>query len=566
MARRTYHALEPDEIFIDSENLPAFNKNQMEGRIERPLSPGAFRGLIIWGALLILICIGQVVYLDIFRHDYFAAWSEQNHLRQGSIVAVRGVIEDRNGLPLAENTTSTSTATSTVQLARRTYPLGDATAQLVGYVSYPKRDQNGYWYQLQTEGVSGAEQLFDADLRGQNGIQIEETNASGEAVSGEVVESPVAGKNIQLSIDSELQKAMYGYIKERVDASFVGGAGAIMDVQSGELLSLVSYPSFDPEVMSSGEPKAQVQKYISDKRSPFLDRAVTGLYAPGSIVKPFVAVAALTEGIVSPEKSFFTTGQLVLPNPYDPKKPSIFKDWRNNGVVDMRRAIAVSSDVYFYIVGGGFEDQRGLGISAIDAYAAKFGFGQNTGFPDDGEPSGTVPSPTWKAEHFDESVWRVGDTYNTSIGQYGWQVTLLQAVRGVASLANGGTLVTPTIVKDEVGPKRSVGIPDKNLEVARQGMRMGVTDGIVQQLAFPEVQVAAKTGTAEVGTQKELANSLIVGFFPYAHPRYAFAIILEHSKAGTLVGAQSVMHNVLAWVIANKPEMVQSTVTFDSQR
>ena len=557
--KKKYTALEPDEIFIDSQNLMSFDTAHLEGRIERPLSTTAFRGLMAAGALIALIFLGQTFNLDVVQHEHFATWASENHLRHATILADRGRIIDRNGVELATNTTVATTTASGVQFVERSYPLTDATAHMVGYVTYPKQDKNGNWYQDETIGVQGAEALFNDQLSGENGVQIAETNAAGEVVSGSVVRAPIQGRDVVLSIDADLQKATFDFVKERVEASFVGGAAAIIDIKTGELLSLVSYPSFDPEVMSSGIPASKVAEYVKDKRSPFVDRAVSGLYAPGSIVKPMMAVAALEENIVTPEKTFVSTGKLVLPNPYDPKKPSIFKDWRVNGVVDMRRAIAVSSYVYFYIVGGGFENQKGLGISNIDKYAARFGFGQHTGFPDDSEPTGTVPSPAWKSEHFDGDVWRVGDTYTTSIGQYGWQVTLLQAIRATAAIANGGTLLTPTILKDEVGPTQSVGIDDDKLQVAREGMRDAVTTGIAQTLSMPTFHVAAKTGTAEVGAEKELTNSLVIGFFPYEKPRYAFAVILEHSKAGTAVGASAVMRNILEWINQHRPQMALPT-------
>ncbi len=551
--RSKYTALEPDEIFIDSENLPSFDRAHLEGKIERPLSTSMYRRVLAAVAFVVLVLITQAGYLMVVRGDEFAARAENNHLAQDLIVAERGRIVDRYGVALAENRSSTTTD---ARLIERAYPLKDSAAHLVGYVSYPKRDQNGFWYQDTMHGVVGAEYLFDELLSGKNGIEIVERKATGDTVSGSIVKSPQSGIDIELSIDAGLQNAMHDAIAERVRAAFKGGAGAVMDVYTGELLALVSYPSFNPETMSSGKPEAEVRGFVNDPRAPFLDRAVVGLYAPGSIVKPFIAAAALEEKVVTPETTFVSTGRLVLPNPFDPKNPSIFRDWRAHGAVDMRRAIAVSSDVYFYIVGGGFESQRGLGISAINAYAQKFGFGVHTGFPEEDEPTGTVPSPEWKAEIFDDPLWRVGDTYTTSIGQYGWQVTLLQSLRATAALANDGKLVTPSILKGVQGAYQDVPLKREHLQVAREGMRMAVTEGTAQALSFPEVRVAAKTGTAEVGTKKEESNSLIIGFFPYDKPRYAFAIILERAKAGTAVGAPAAMQNVMRWIIASRPEYI----------
>ena len=185
---------------------------------------------------------------------------------------------------------------------------------------------------------------------------------------------------------------------------------------------------------------------MEDEGKRFLEGALDGLYMPGSIVKPFIASAALTEKIITPEKSILSIGSISIPNPYNPDKESVFKDWKAHGYVNMREAIAVSSDVYFYEIGGGFGDQPGLGIARIKQYLELFGFGK----ADDNnfllDVKGTIPDPAWKAQVFDGEPWRIGDTYNTSIGQYGMQVTPMQALRATAAIANGGFLVDPTLL------------------------------------------------------------------------------------------------------------------------
>jgi penicillin-binding protein 2 len=225
--------------------------------------------------------------------------------------------------------------------------------------------------------------------------------------------------------------------------------------------------------------------------------------------------------------------------------------------VDARHAIAVSSDVYFYEVGGGFQGQPGLGIARIEKYMRLFGFGTETGIALPGEEFGTIPNPEWKANIFDGERWFLGDTYHTAIGQYGFQVTVMQLLRGVAGIANGGTLVTPVLEAGAQGLRTNVPLAAANLEVAREGMRLCVTEGICQALAVPGIHAAGKTGTAEIGAHKEFINSLIIGFFPYEHPRYAFAVVMERARAGTLQGASSVMGEVLRFVAAEKPEMTQ---------
>lgn len=550
---RRYQAIEPDEILIDAANLPAFDTTRLEGRIERPIGGKAFRGFLALVGVLGFFAIGQLVHLQILKYPAYALRAEANTLSSQELVADRGLITDRNGVLLAGNTEGADEASTT-----REYPLGAAAANLIGYVSYPKRDQNGNWYQTDTEGVAGIEASDNARLAGTNGVKIAETDAAGQTVSGAIVRDPQSGSDIRLSIDADIEKELYAEIENRSESSgWRGGTGAIMDIQTGELLAVVSYPSYDPEVMSSGSPKDEVQKFLTDTRSPFLDRAVSGLYTPGSVVKPYMASAALEEHVISPDKQILSTGSISVPNPYDPSHPSIFKDWRANGWVDVRHAIAVSSDVYFYEVGGGYEDQPGLGISAIEKYMRAFGFGAQTGVALSGEEAGTIPDPEWKANNFNGEPWFLGDTYHTAIGQYGFQVTLMQLIRAVGSVANGGTLVTPVIEAGQKGATASVPVSAGNLEIVREGMRLCVTEGICAALANPGVHAAGKTGTAQVGAENQYTNSLVEGFFPYENPRYAFVVIMEQAKSGTAQGAPSVMGTVLQWLVANKPDMVK---------
>ncbi|MBI3573739.1 hypothetical protein HY090_01685 [Candidatus Kaiserbacteria bacterium] len=555
--KRGYQAIEPDEILIDAANLPAFDTTRLEGRIERPIGRKAFRVFLgVLGSVGVLMAV-QLVNLQVLRYDALSARAEANSLNQSTIVAPRGLLTDRNGNPLAENV-----STDDPTLVTRVYPLGAAAANLIGYVSYPKRDQNGFWYQETTEGVVGIEAAENDVLAGKNGMKISETNASGGTVSGSIVREPQSGNDIRLSIDADLQKELYAEIQTRSEEShWRGGSGAIMDIKTGELVAVVSYPSFDPEVMSSGAPKAEVERFLGDARSPFLDRVVSGLYTPGSVVKPFIASAALETHIIDPQKQILSTGSISVPNPYDSAHPSIFKDWRVNGWVDLRHAIAVSSDVYFYEVGGGFENQAGLGISAIEKYMRLFGFGAQTGVALQGEEAGTIPNPEWKANNFNNEAWFLGDTYHTAIGQYGFQVTLLQLVRGIAAIANGGTLVTPVIEAGTKGTGVQIPVSDGNLHVVREGMRLCVTEGICQALAVSGLHTAAKTGTAQVGARNEYANSLVEGFFPYEHPRYAFAVVMERAPAGTLQGAPSVMGQILQWIVTKKPEMISEAAS-----
>lgn len=247
----------------------------------------------------------------------------------------------------------------------------------------------------------------------------------------------------------------------------------------------------------------------------------------------------------------------MVPNPYDPSKPTIFRDWRAHGATDMRRAIAVSSDTYFYQIGGGFGSQKGLGIDRIKKYLERFGFTKKTGFDDSNEALGIIPDPAWKEKTFDGEVWRVGDTYNTAIGQYGMQITPIQAVVATAALANGGYLVTPSLLftsTTSVQTGKKFGGNPENFTVSKEGMRQAVLDGTAAGLNTKAVAIAGKTGTAELGARKDFVNSWVIGFWPYENPKYAFAVVMERGPVKNLVGATSVMRKTIDWMAVNAPE------------
>lgn len=551
--KKRYREIEPDEILIDAQNLPGFDSTRLEGRIERPIENTTFRNFLLAALAIGAIFLFQLAKLQIVDADNLRARAEANHLSESIIISERGFITDRSGKALALNEWHEELGFSV-----REYPLGEAASHVVGYVSYPKKDDNGFWFQDTSHGLAGIEAFFDSALRGENGAEIRETTASGEVVSGSTVRFPIEGQQITLSLDAQLQQTLYEAIRERSeDAGFVGGSGIIMDIETGELYALASYPSFDPEVVSTGAPQETIAEYVQSKRAPFLDRAISGLYTPGSVVKPFVALAALEEGVISPEKSIYSSGSITIPNQYDPSRPNIFRDWKAHGWTNMREAIAVSSDVYFYAVGGGFEDQEGLGISTIEKYMRLFGLAETTGIPLEGEAEGVIPTPEWKAGTFNGERWYLGNTFHTAIGQYGFQVTALQLTRATAAVANGGVLIDPSIIANEEGETKALNLDDEHLQVIKEGMLQAVTDGTAAALNVPGVTVAGKTGTAEVGREKELINSLIVGFFPYENPQYAFTIVMERAPAGTLQGAPAAMQTVLEWIVSNRPEMTE---------
>lgn len=551
------YEIAPDEIFIDSKNLPNFDEYQFEGRLERPITR---RAILIAGMLFVvagLALISRTWFLQITKGEAYSVLSERNSLRNTLIFAPRGLIQDRNGVSLVSNIANTEHP----EYPSREYTDLPGFAHLLGYVEYPKKDTYGVYYRYEFKGKDGVEAYYNDLLAGENGVRITERNVLGGVESESVIKPPRYGLNLELSIDSRLQTTLYELMRNlSVSNNFFGGAAIVMDVHTGEIVAMTNYPEFDPTIVSEGTDTVAINKYINDKRQPFLDRAVTGLYTPGSIVKPFIALGALTEKTVDPKKQILSTGSISIPNPYDKSKKSVFNDWKAHGWVDMRKALAVSSDVYFYAIGGGYDDQIGLGIAKIKQYMQTFGFGtagNNTLLLN---VAGTLPDPQWKKENFDNEPWRIGDTYNTSIGQYGMQVTPIQAVRAIAAIANGGTLVDPTLLKNGNQGKifsKDLGFSPKNLQVIQEGMRDAVLLGTAKNLDIPKVSIAAKTGTAELGSKKQYVNSWIEGFFPYENPRYAFVVLMERGPHENTVGALYVIRQFFEWLSVDVPEYLE---------
>ena len=557
---RNYKDIAPDEIFLDSKNLPDFDIYQFEGRLERPLSHKVF---FIFGSFCFLffgIFLVKLISLQIVNGDFYRNRSENNKLRQTLLIAPRGSIYSRDGMHLTWNQKSENEENYPL----RKYIKSPGFSNLLGFIKYPAKDKAGFYYEEEFLPKDGLELYLNEILFGGNGIKLVETSVNGDVVSENVVQLPKNGEDATLSIDSRVQEKLFTEIKtlsERV--GFHGGGGVIMDVHSGEILAMTSFPEYNSEVMTEGQEIEKIQSYYENIDNPFLNRIVSGLYAPGSIIKPFIAFAALEEGIISPEKEIVSTGQLVIPNPYFPDQPSIFKDWKAHGAVDMRRALAVSSDVYFYQIGGGFEKQEGLGINRIKKYLENFGFGQYTGFDTDKEVLGVIPNPEWKEKTFDGEIWRLGDTYNTSIGQYGMQITPLQAVVATAGLANGGKLLLPSILftsTSTVSSGKKVEGQTENFQIVKEGMRAAVASegGTASGLNIPAVHIAGKTGTAEIGARKQFVNSWVIGFFPYENPKYAFTVVMERGPVTNLTGATYVMRQLLDWMVINTPEYFEN--------
>lgn len=549
--KKVNFSVELDEIFLDSKNIQNFDRQQFEGKIEKPISKKTILFLGVFFLIFALFFSTRLVYLQIQKGNTYFKRSENNTLEKQIIFANRGTIYDRNKYELAGNKKIDGA------FSMRTYA-SSGFAHLLGYVSYPAQDKMGNYWQNEFIGKDGLEKQYNELLRGQNGSKIVELSAQGEVHSENIVNAPRHGADLVTTIDYRIQNELFSLIQNLSKNNyFTGGAGILLDVKNGEIITSTSFPEYNSELLSLGKESSIIKNYLNDKRKIFMDRTISGLYTPGSIIKPFLALGALNEGIIDQYKKILSTGSISIPNPYFPDKKSVFKDWRVNGWTDMKQALAVSSDVYFYTIGGGFEEQKGLGILNIEKYARLFGIGEKTGVDLPDEKNGTIPSPNWKIKNFAGDPWRLGDTYHTAIGQYGFQVTPMEMMRAVSAIANNGTLVSPhLILGDKIAETKNsvLDLKKEYFDVIHDGMRQAVSYGTAVALNVPYVRVAAKTGTAQLGVAKNKVNSWVIGFFPYENPKYAFTVMMEAGPSTNSVGASSIMRQLLDWMSINTPE------------
>ena len=439
----------------------------------------------------------------------------------------------------------------------RRYTGGVELSHILGYTGrideeeYARLQADGY-INSDRLGKAGVEAAYEPYLRGTTGTQTIEKDALGRELSTLSEVPSVPGYDLTLSIDLDLQRKVTEFTK----AAANGGQAAaiVMDVHTGELLSLVSLPEYDNAIFSGKIDETRLEQYLRDPKKPLVNHALAEQYAPGSIFKQITGAAALQEGVASTGTTITSRGSIQVPNQYDDSIVYTFKDWRALGTLDFYGGIAMSSDVYFYYLSGGYheygESFDGLGIERLSRYARQFGLGRQTGIDIAGEADGLVPDPAWKEATFPGDVWVLGDTYNMGIGQGYLAVTPIQMARVVAAVANGGTLLTPRVVREirdseghvvlgnEPRIEGSVGVSAENLAIVREAMRQAVTWGTAKDGGASAVSVAGKTGTAEFGQQSAdgtYANThaWFSGFAPADNPQIAITVFLEQGVGAT---------------------------------
>lgn len=545
--------ISPEDIFLDARNPSKLDLGRGEGVMSKPLLKSSFLFGLIFLFLVFSVFFYKAYSLQVANYNTWAERSKNNFMNRAYIFAYRGMIKDRQGVALAWNDSIDNKIEAINTIPKRHYIENSGFGNLLGFISYPKQDKNGVFWQDDFKGMEGLEKYYDSTLAGEKGNRIIEVDVGGKIVKDNILNSPKDGEVLDLFIDSKVQKIFYDRLKEVVDAQkFTGGAGVLMDVNTGEVIAAASYPDYDNNIFvnaSSSEHKQEKSDYLTRKDTPMLNRALAGLYTPGSVVKPFMGYAALNAGVIDQWKNIFSSGALVIKNKYG-GPDTVFRDWKAHGYVDLRHAIAVSSDEYFYQVGGGYQDQEGLGIARIDKYMSMFGFASSTGVDFVGEKDGIIPTPEWKKKNFVDGDWLLGNTYHSAIGQYGFKTSPISLARSVAALANGGQLVTPRVANTgQVATSSMLALNSEQLKAVREGMHLSASEGgtahYFNNLPF---QVAAKTGTAQLGAKNERVNSWTTGYYPYNDPnnppKYVFVLLMENGPASNTVGASKIMRQV----------------------
>lgn len=432
----------------------------------------------------------------------------------------------------------------------RTYSRGDLAAHMIGYIGkindkeMKQKQEEGYSANDYI-GKSGVEYIFEKYLRGKNGIKQIDMSVDGAIKDAYVVEEAIAGSDITLTIDADLQEKTEEIIEDHVSQlkklgkKSTFGAAVVMNVNSGEILAMCSYPSFKPEVFVGGVSQKD-WKEIQDGDDPLYDRAVQGSYAPGSTFKMVTATAALEEGAVKESEYIYDRG--IYPYAHNPVCWYYTQYHRGHGNVNIKTALQKSCNYFFYEMG------RRLGVDKIEEYAKFFGLGTKTGVELPSEASGTIASRS-VAEAKGEQ-WYLSDTLSAAIGQGYNNFSPLQMARYISMVANGGNYITPTVIKkikDAEGLEMSkeetrqyvnellginteqtssLKVSQKTLSVVRAGMRLVTSTGGTANSIFKnfKIAVAGKTGSAQAGN---VTNGWFVGFAPYDTPEVAVVVILE---------------------------------------
>jgi penicillin-binding protein 2 len=447
------------------------------------------------------------------------------------------------------------------QTAIRNYNDGEKFAHILGYeglIQQDEREKNPEYLLIDRIGKTGIEYEYEKYLRGVHGAQQSLVDSRGNIIEDLVDTQPQSGFEVYLNIDAQLQKFMFERLEKELERADTRRAMAIaMDPRDGAVRAIVSLPSYDNNTFAKGIDSKTYNKWIADEDRPLFNRAIGGAYPPGSTVKPVMGIATLAEHIVSPRHQIESKGGLQLGSFF-------FGDWRVHGFTDLRRALAVSSDVYFYTVGGGYGDIIGLGIERMKEYMMKFGYGEKTGIDLPSEAAGLYPDKKWKEDKIGER-WYIGNTYHASIGQGYVTATALQVLNSIVAIANGGTLYEPHVVSHMINKNNDnqINIEKKvirenlaasdEIKIIQEGMRQTVTDGTATMLSTINTPIAGKTGTAQFGNSEKV-HSWFVSYAPYDAPEIAIVIMVENQTGKISSATVPVAYDVYKWYFGGRDE------------
>ncbi|MEM1243463.1 MAG: penicillin-binding protein 2 [Pseudomonadota bacterium] len=449
----------------------------------------------------------------------------------------------------------------------RYYPYNGEFAHVLGYMGridakeLAQLSQSNY-SATNYIGKTGIEKYYEKLLHGQVGYQQVEIDAAGHIVRVLKRKPPVSGANLYLTIDSKLEQV--------AEKALGNNRGAVVAIQpnTGQILAMVSSPTYNPNLFVSGISSKAYQALKNSPNKPLYNRAIRGLFAIGSTIKPFISLEALAEHVITPQTTIFDPGYFIYAH-------HIYHDWRKggHGYVNVTKAIIVSCDTFFYRLA------VHLGINNIDKVLAAFGFGQPTGVDLNDELPGVLPSPSWKMHHIGHP-WYTGDTINTDVGQGFFLATPLQIANAVATLATHGIRHQPTLLMQLQYPHGimqiqqskaypQINFPQADWRIVINAMQKVITSKEGTGFRFGRntpYTVAAKTGTAQVYTatyryqDQDLPenlrdNSLFIAFAPINHPRIAIAVIDEHSELAPVVARKVIDYYLLTekhWSKANE--------------
>lgn len=436
----------------------------------------------------------------------------------------------------------------------RRYTDGTLIAHLIGYMGAISADDadkmQAAGYGLDDHvGAAGVEQAYEKDLRGQPGKRLYEVEVTGQEVAELKRQDATPGNNLVLGLDLDLQRDVMRILQEGL-RNAPGGSAIVMDPRNGEILAMVSTPSFDANIIGDPGRDSELQQLLSDKeRTPMFPRAYSGQYPPGSVFKLVTGSAALQEGVANRDTVVDSKGVMYVESDEYPGVRQAFNDNAVYGPQIFLQGVANSSNIYFFWLGGGFAEGsrtifEGLGVDRLARYARAFGYGARTGLDIRGEQDGTIPDPTWKQFHKNQP-WFKGDTYNMSIGQGDVLATPLQVANATNAIANGGTLYQPHLARAELNPDgqvvkdfsanpagKPVPVDPATLQTMRDAMEWGFEGPWLKWFKIPGMRLAGKTGTAEfegpLDARKNLpTHGWFTGFAPADNPEVSVTVFVE---------------------------------------